>query len=61
MNMVDIFRRTNREREEKAGTQPKSEEKVQKVKPKMSQADFAYGPKKETRPPMSKKWVEKGK
>ena len=58
---MDIFRRTNKDREEKAGTQPRSEEKVSKLKVKMSQADFAYGPKKETRPPMSKKWVEKGK
>ena len=59
--IMDIFRRTNKDREEKAGTQPKSEEKVKTEKPQMSQADFAYGPKKETRPPMSKKWVEKGK
>lgn len=58
---MDIFRRTNKDREEKAGTQPRSEEKVSKPQAKMSQADFAYGPKKESRPPMSKKWTEKGK
>ena len=57
---MDIFRKTRRDREEQAGLQDKPVEKS-KEKPKMSQADFAYGPKKETRPPMSKKWVEKGK
>ena len=56
---MDFFRRTNKDREEKAGLQEKSESKPSKEKPKMSQADFAYGPKKETRPPMSKKWVER--
>lgn len=58
---MDIFQRANKDREEKAGLKSKSEEKEKPAKKQMSQADFAYGPKKETRPPMSKKWVEKGK
>lgn len=60
---MDIFQRANKDREEKAGLKSKSEEKEKEkpAKKQMSQADFAYGPKKETRPPMSKKWVEKGK
>lgn len=55
--MPDIFRKTLRDREEKAGTQPKSEEKVAPKKPQMSQADFFKGGG-EKRPPMSRKWVE---
>jgi len=31
---MDIFRRTNKDREEKAGLQPRSEEKVSKPKAK---------------------------
>lgn len=59
---MDIFRRTNKDREEKAGLQDKPVEKKTENR-QMSQADFAYGPKSAGtgRPPMSKKWTEKGK
>lgn len=59
--MADIFRKTWRDREEKAGLREGPPPKQEKEEPGgMSQADFSYGRKKESaRPPMSKKWVEK--
>lgn len=63
--MPDIFRKTWRDREEKAGLReappPKQEKEESEGNGTMTQAEFLYGKnrKESKRPPMSKKWVEK--